>query len=936
SLGLTISGGSDKDGKPRVSNLRPGGLAARSDQLNMGDYIKSVNGINLSKLRHDEIISMLKNIGERVVLEVEYELPPFAPSNPNSVISKTIEVCLEKEGNSFGFVVRGGFHEDWHKARPLVVTYVRPGGPADREGTLRAGDRILSVNGVALNRQKHADALTLLMQSTQEAFFLIEYDITVMDSVQQSSGPLQVEIVRSGGSVLGLSLTTALYRNKHVITIQKIKPASVADRCGALHVGDILLAIDGMSTEHCSLMEAQQLLANSTDITRLEILPSQHSLHETGILSLFLFFTSSLYLSVASGSSSQTSGFHSYNCGSAYPATYPCNTLPPYPSSPRSNTTKRRHRRKDHKSSLSLSSSTVGVGGQVVHIEVGEVVLRGDPLTGFGLQLQGGVFATEPLSAPACIRFIEPDTPAERCGVLQAGDRILSINGIPTEDGTLEEANQLLRDAALANKVTLEVEFDVAESVIPSSGTFQVKLPKRRGVELGITISASKKAGRPLIISEIKRGSIAHRTGTLEPGDRLLAIDNVKLEHCGMEEAMAILHQAEDMVRLRIQKDEDNLDELESSGSVIFTVELKRHGGPLGITISGTEEPFNPILISSLTRNGLAHRTGALHIGDRVLAINSMSLKGKPLSEAIHLLQTAGDTVTLKIKKRAERKAGSCLSDTEDERSDSLHRCKYSELRRMTTPPSLDSAMDSWDSAALDACYGNQGEEDLGENQESYWSQALQDLETCGQSEILRELEATIMSGSTLSLGDESEECNDGGLNSTSMESKQACENSMELKELGQATHLELLKISLKKDEDSRDFGFSVSDGLLEKGVYVNMIRPDGPADQAGLRPYDRILQVSLSVGTEFDYNIHKPDLLQFIRVSKLPVSSMKGCLLGWNMDSPMAISHTSSGTCLSLFRSLFLSLSLFLSFSLSLFHKNTSAQDTHKRTQGC
>lgn len=53
-------------------------------------------------------------------------------------------------------------------------------------------------------------------------------------------------------------------------------------------------------------------------------------------------------------------------------------------------------------------------------------------------------------------------------------------------------------------------------------------------------------------------------------------------------------------------------------------------------------------------------------------------------------------------------------------------------------------------------------------------------------------------------------------------------------------------QICLRKDPDSRDFGFSVSDGLLEKGVYVNMIRPDGPADQAGLRPYDRILQVML------------------------------------------------------------------------------------------
>lgn len=49
-----------------------------------------------------------------------------------------------------------------------------------------------------------------------------------------------------------------------------------------------------------------------------------------------------------------------------------------------------------------------------------------------------------------------------RCGLLQVGDRLLSINGIPTEDGTLEEAHQLLRDAALANKVSVEIEFDIA------------------------------------------------------------------------------------------------------------------------------------------------------------------------------------------------------------------------------------------------------------------------------------------------------------------------------------------------------------------------------------------------------------------------------------------------------------------------------------------
>ena len=37
------------------------------------------------------------------------------------------------------------------------------------------------------------------------------------------------------------------------------------------------------------------------------------------------------------------------------------------------------------------------------------------------------------------------------------------------------------------------------ESVIPSSGTFHVKLPKRRGVELGITISCESPPYHPCL-----------------------------------------------------------------------------------------------------------------------------------------------------------------------------------------------------------------------------------------------------------------------------------------------------------------------------------------------------------------------------------------------------------------------------------------------------
>ena len=65
-------------------------------------------------------------------------------------------------------------------------------------------------------------------------------------------------------------------------------------------------------------------------------------------------------------------------------------------------------------SPVSLASSTVGLAGQVVHTETTEVVLTADPVTGFGIQLQGSVFATETLSSPPLISYIEADSPAER------------------------------------------------------------------------------------------------------------------------------------------------------------------------------------------------------------------------------------------------------------------------------------------------------------------------------------------------------------------------------------------------------------------------------------------------------------------------------------------------------------------------------------------
>lgn len=75
------------------------------------------------------------------------------------------------------------------------------------------------------------------------------------------------------------------------------------------------------------------------------------------------------------------------------------------------------------------------------------------------------------------------------------GDRIISVNH--QNNLTLQEINSILEmgnDGCSSNqKVVLQVEFDVADTIVPTSGVFTIKLAKR-GPGLGITIQGKTQA----------------------------------------------------------------------------------------------------------------------------------------------------------------------------------------------------------------------------------------------------------------------------------------------------------------------------------------------------------------------------------------------------------------------------------------------------------
>jgi C-terminal processing protease CtpA/Prc len=94
------------------------------------------------------------------------------------------------------------------------------------------------------------------------------------------------------------------------------------------------------------------------------------------------------------------------------------------------------------------------------------------------------------------IGYVEPNSPAERSGLVQPGDRIILINGKSVEGMSLEDVRQLIRESG--RDLKLEVEFDVADTIMLTSGTFQVKLLKKN-LDLGINVTCNLNFTKSLI-----------------------------------------------------------------------------------------------------------------------------------------------------------------------------------------------------------------------------------------------------------------------------------------------------------------------------------------------------------------------------------------------------------------------------------------------------
>ncbi|MEQ2164561.1 hypothetical protein GOODEAATRI_007908, partial [Goodea atripinnis] len=89
-------------------------------------------------------------------------------------------VELPKTEEGLGFNIMGGKEQN----SPIYISRVIPGGVADRQGGLKRGDQLLSVNGVSVEAEQHEKAVELLKAAQGSVKLVVRYTPKVLEEME--------------------------------------------------------------------------------------------------------------------------------------------------------------------------------------------------------------------------------------------------------------------------------------------------------------------------------------------------------------------------------------------------------------------------------------------------------------------------------------------------------------------------------------------------------------------------------------------------------------------------------------------------------------------------------------------------------------------------------------------------------------------------------
>uniref|UniRef100_A0A672M4H6 Disks large homolog 1 n=1 Tax=Sinocyclocheilus grahami TaxID=75366 RepID=A0A672M4H6_SINGR len=314
------------------------------------------------------------------------------------------EITLERGNSGLGFSIAGGTDNPHIGEDPSIfITKIIPGGAAAQDGRLGVNDCILRVNDVDVRDVTHSNAVEAL----KEAGCIVRLYVRRRKAVTEKI--MAIKLVK-GPKGLGFSIAGGV-GNQHVpgdnsIYITKIIEGGAAHKDGRLQIGDKLLAVNAVCLEEVTHEDAVAALKNTPDVVYLKVAKP------TSV------FMNDIYVPP-----DVTSSYSQHMENHISTQSYPSQPLTPATQSRYSPISKgmlgddeiTREPRK-----IVLHRGTTGLGFNIVGGEDGE-----------------GIF----------ISFILAGGPADLCGELRKGDRIISVNGVDLRSATHEQAAAALKNA---------------------------------------------------------------------------------------------------------------------------------------------------------------------------------------------------------------------------------------------------------------------------------------------------------------------------------------------------------------------------------------------------------------------------------------------------------------------------------------------------------
>ncbi|CAN9500978.1 unnamed protein product [Ophioblennius macclurei] len=375
------------------------------------------------------------------------DTPPYV--NGTEADYEYEEITLERGNSGLGFSIAGGTDNPHIGEDPSIfITKIIPGGAAAQNGRLRVNDCIVRVNETDVREVTHSGAVEAL----KEAGGLVRLCIRRRKSLTERI--MDIKLVK-GPKGLGFSIAGGV-GNQHVpgdnsIYVTKIIEGGAAHKDGRLQIGDKLVAVNGACLEEVTHEEAVAALKSTPDVVYLRV--AKHT-------SLFIndnFPPPDVTNSYSPHQDNHISPYMSGGSQSVSPAPL---TTPRYSPLPRPMTGDEDVPRDPRR--VVLQRGSTGLGFNIVGGEDGE-----------------GIF----------ISFILAGGPADLCGELRKGDRILSVNGVDLSSATHEQAAAALKNAG--QNVTIVAQYRPEEY-----SRFEAKIHDLREQMMTSSVSSSSTSLR--------------------------------------------------------------------------------------------------------------------------------------------------------------------------------------------------------------------------------------------------------------------------------------------------------------------------------------------------------------------------------------------------------------------------------------------------------